>query len=341
MDFYSDTSRGTLGLAKQVVRSVDLEKVAAAAEPFCSDLPGSSFGDPITRSFPVHTAADTVLSATYAAMANGTLAPGVMDRIKSAAVLWGNKDDVEKVILEIKAQKAPEVKFAMDLDIGGKHYQLFPFNDSQSLKEAAETFFEARVKLPWVAREKVARVLFEEILGLGGTEVVPVADETFKYLCKAAGFGIPDMECAETMLLQRMNRAKSGHQDSFKKVAGILREAAESPEWDKFAMEAFDALDGELAVKQAYGKTLRLPEEDLYVNSVMEIKTASDEGLVKLMNGKTVKVSEIDWQKVAMVDPVLHEETKGGTEKVAEILATWPRPDADLLMEMLGLQDAA
>jgi hypothetical protein len=339
MDFYSDTSRGTLGLAKQVVRSVDLEKVAAAAEPAVSALPSGSFGDPITRSFPVHTAADTVLSATYAAMANGTLAPEVMNRIKSASVLWGNKEDVEKVIAEIKAQRPPEVKYAMDLSIGGKHYQLFPFNDGQSLKEAAETFFESRAKMPWAAREKISRVLFEEILSLGGTEVVPVADETFKYLCKAAGFGIPDMECAEAMLLQRMNRAR-GHQDSFKKVAGILKEAEGSPEWDKFAMDAFDALDGELALKQAYGKTLRLPEEDLYVNSVMEIKTASDEGLVTLMNGKTVKVSEIDWQKVAMIDPVLHEETKGGTEKVAEILATWPRPDADLLMEMLGLQAA-
>lgn len=340
MDFYSDTSRGTLGLAKQVVRSVDLEKVAAAAEPVCSDLPGSSFGDPITRSFPVHTAADTVLSATYAAMANGALAPGVMDRIKSASVLWGNTAEVTKVIDEIKTQKVPAVKFAMDLDVGGKHYQLFPFSDPRSLKEAAETFFDSRVKLPWAAREKVARVLFEEILGEGGNEVVKVPDATFKYLCKAAGFGIPDMECAETMLLQRMNRAE-GHQASFKKVAGILREAAGSPEWDKFAMAAFDALDGELAVKQAYGKTLRLPEEDLYVDSVLDIKTASDEGLVQLMNGKTIKVSDIDWQKVAMVDPVLHEETKGGTEKVAEVLATWPRPDADLLMEMLGISEAA
>lgn len=340
MDFYSDTSRGTLGLAKQVVRSVDLEKVAAAAEPISGDLPGSSFGDPITRSFPVHTAADTVLSATYAAMANGSLAPGVMERIKSASVLWGNAEDVEKVISEIKVQKAPAIKFAMDLDVGGKHYQLFPYNDAKSLKEAAETFYESRVKLPWSAREKVAAVLFEETLSHGGNEVVGIPEGTFKYLCKAAGFGIPDMECAETMLLQRMNRAK-GHQDSFKKVAGILREAAGSPEWDKFAMAAFDALDSELAVKQAYGRTLRLPEEDLYVDSVMDIKTASDEGLVKLMNGKTIKVADIDWQKVAMVDPGLHEETKGGTEKVAEILATWPRPDADLLMEMLGIPEAA
>lgn len=341
MDFYSDTSKGTLGLAKQVVRSVDLEKVAAAAEPACGDLPGSSFGDPITRSFPVHTAADTVLSATYAAMMNGKLASGVMERIKSASVIWGNKDVIEKVIDEIQNRRAPEVKYAMDMSISGKHYQLFPFNDSTSMKEAAETFYASRAKLPWAAREKIARVLFEEILGAGGTEVVPVEDLAFKYLCKAAGFGIPDMECAESMLLQRMHRARGAHQESFQKVACILREAEGSPEWDKFAMAAFDSLDSELALKQAYGKSLRLPEEDLYVNSVLEIKTASDEGLVTLMNGKVIKVADIDWQKVAMVDPVLHEETKGGTEKVAEILATWPRPDADLLMEMLGLAEAA
>jgi hypothetical protein len=101
-------------------------------------------------------------------------------------------------------------------------------------------------------------------------------------------------------------------------------------------MEAFDALDGEVGLKEAYGKTLRLPEEDLYVNSVLTAKTAAEQGIVKLMNGKAIKLDDVDWAKVAQVDPVLFKEAAGG-EKAAEVLPTWPRPDADLLVEMLDL----
>ena len=330
MDFYLDTSKSTFHLVKQAVASVDLEKTAASAEGGIEGLPASAFGDPNGRVYPVHSPSDAELSVAYAAFDKNA---GALEAIFRAGKIWGNEAGLRKIAAEIKAYEVP-VKHALDLSIGGVHYELFPYTGAQDIKEAAESFYENRHKLPWAARSKTAGVLFEEILGLGGIEPTGVSRHAFDYVTKAAGYGIADLESAETMLLQRQGHA--GAHVGIAKVARILRIVQGDPAWDKVAMDAFDALDGEAGLKGSYGGRLRLPEEDLYVNSVLTAKTAAEAGIVTLTNGKAIMLADVDWDKVACIDPVLFTEAAGG-EKAAEVLPTWPRPDADLLVEMLGL----
>jgi hypothetical protein len=330
MDFYSDTSKSTFHLVKQATAAVDLEKVASVVEGSTEGLPVDSFGDPKARMYPVHTPEDAILSAAYAAFDKNAAA---LKNIFSAGKIWGNEDSLRKVAKEVQGHEVA-VKFAMDLSIGGKHYELFPYTGGQDIKQAAESFYENRHKLPWAAREKTASVLFTDILGYGGNDEAKVTREAFEYITKAAGFGLPDLEAADSTLCSRWYKDEKN--PAYAKVAKILREIKDDPAWDKIAMEAFDALDEETGAKAKYGKSLRLPEEDLYVNSVLTMKTAAEAGIVKLMNGKAIMLSDVDWSKVAHVDPVLYKEAAGG-EKAAEVLPTWPRCDADTLVEMLGI----
>lgn len=338
MDFYADPSRGTLHLAKQVVKAVDLEKVAGEAAGGTDALAASAFADPTARLYPVHSAADVILSAAYAhtnAKVAGEIPKEVLKRIDGAAVLWGVSKEVEKLAAEINTGIVEETtKFALDLEIGGQHVQSFPYGDNETLKASAEAFYTQRHKLPWAARSKVAKVLFDELAVAG----VKISEDASIYIGKAAGIGTPDMESADCMVATRGGR-RLLDKTELQKLAAVIRLAEGEPDWAKYAMEAFDAFDEARGLKSSYGVTLRLPEEDLFINDSPYLKLAEDDGIVQLTNGKAVRLSSIDWAKVAAVDPGLYAETdKGNLEKAAEVLPTWPRPDADLLVEMQALQ---
>ncbi len=327
-------------LVKRAVKAVDLEKIAAETSQNHDGLPSSSFADQAARRFPICSPEDCILSAAEA-FGTPKIAAAVTSRIFGAAKIFGVIDTVNKMAAEIMDATEPRgVKYALDIALGGRQYRLFPFASTTSLKEASETFWKSRHKLPWAARQKAAGTLFEEIMGSGGNAEVGVTPVAFDYITKAAGFGLPSYEAADVMLMERRRRDVA-LAPSCIKVAAILRSTSDFPDWDEYAMKAFDALDDEQGLKLAYGVSLELPEEALYHDTVLNVKTASEDGLVHLMNGKTIRLSDLDWAKVAAVDPALYNEVKGvGFERASEILETWPRPDADVLIEMLSLQTA-
>lgn len=339
MDFYQDTSKRTLHLAGRSVHVINLEKTAAEVDGDIQGLPNSAFADPMSRRFPVHTPADVLISAAYAAMGGGKVAADVHRRIETHAVLWGINDTVKKIAEEIAAARLPgPVKYALDATVAGKPLRLFPYRSPGTLKEAVEAFYGNRHKLPWPMRQKTAQNVFREILGYGGNGEVKADPAAFAYVCKAAGYGYPSMPAAEQMLLERRN-AKNAADPVFSKVAYILQEIVFAPDWAKTAMATFDAMDHELGLVAQYGKGVELPEEQLFEGTSALEKAASDVGVVHLMNGKSIRVADIEWAKVARFDPDLFRETGGGDHaKATAVLPTWPRPDADNLVDMLNLE---
>lgn len=253
-DHRSDISQRILHTVCQASKRVPLEKYAAAA----SKEPAALYADQQHQQYPIDTPEHTVLSAAYAAYAGDI--PALIN-IKTAGVFWGIEDTVNAVIDDV-AQCVRPVKYAVDATIDGVQHRYFPYDDRDTCVQAAKDFYAQRHKFPLSVRLKTASQLYHDLVDYAALHAIP--NEAALYIKQAAGLLEPCIECAQAMVLQRMNRKHAKHA-AFTKIAHIIQEIQNAPGWDKIALEAFDALDHELKLKNHYGYSLRLPEEDLYV----------------------------------------------------------------------------
>lgn len=341
MDYDSDSNKRRLKVLSQAVTSVDLQKTAAAydgdSDSATTGLPASAFADPIERRYPVHTKEAAVLSAAYffGEFPDETGDKHVAKRLKEAADFWSIRDEFDQMASDLSVAKTTP-KFALDMTVGGAVLRYFPWHDGPSLEKTAEHFCSNRHNLPYAARQKTAENLMAASEELG----VKLAAETADYLDRCCAYGAIDFDKTAEMLLTRahMLRKQPKHQLAVKKLAQAMAAIKEIDDADcpKLALDAFAAFDEETGLVRRYGRTLTLPEEQLFSTTVSK-HAAEKLGKVTLANGREVSIEDIDWDKVAKFDPELAAAVEGDAEKAAEILPTWPRPDADLLVEMLAI----
>lgn len=323
---FSDPLKQALGDMSQAVTIVDLEKIASSVE---STIPEDA---PHANGYPVHTKEATLLSAAYQVYRDGQLTPAM----KAAVCVWGCESEAEEVASQILNRPTKEPKYAVDMDIAEiGPTRLFPYIDADSLKQAGEAFYKNRTKFGYQVRRKTASTLIAEASAYG----VDYDDHVFAYLEKAAGYGLLDKEALDREVLVRqatMGARRPEDVATLAKIAALLDvDCADSL---KTATQALADFDEGLNLTNRYGTpSLRLPEES--ISGVTATKLAADiQGKVELANGSVVTLTDIDWAKVAEFDPALAEEVAGDLEKAAEVLPTWPRPDADILVAMLGLE---
>lgn len=333
MDYNSDTSRQTFQMLQRAV-TVDMAKLASD-----QDRPGSgqshSFADPKGRKFPIHTKSATLLSACYFYGNPGESNKLVEQNLKLAARYWDVEDDLSQIERDL-SRIDTQPKFAVDHQIGQDRARHFAWKDSQSLEKAASDFVANRQKFPLEVRRQAA----ENLVKAGFDMSVQFDPDVEDYLERAMALGLPDRSKTARAISERyslVSKSPIGRQ-KLQKLAKIYELLGDdwSYEQTKTAIDALASFDEETGLSGRYERDLALPEESVIGKSLS--KAASEiEGTVVLTNGHRVKLADIDWSQVRKFDPQLADEVSGSLEKAAEVLPTWPRPDADTLVELLGL----
>lgn len=339
MDYNSDFSKRRLVVLSQAVSTVDLKKTAAAvdSEP-AEELPACAYANPIDLEYPVHTKEAALLSASYffGDHPDDTGPEDVRKSLEKAAEFWDVKEEFDGIKHDLSAIRA-QPKYALDMTVGGAVLRHFPWHDKESLEKTAQDFYNNRNNLPYEARCKTA----ENLLAAQKEVKAQFNSDLVEYIDRCCGYGTIDFDKVGESLLERSHllRKQAEHQGAIKKLAHIVQELKCLTEGatTKTAVCALAAFDEETGLARRYGKGLELPEDEI-VGITVTKHAADSEGLVQLQNGNKVRLTDIDWSKVAEIDPDLADAVNGDLDKAAEVLPTWPRPDADALVAMLGLQ---
>ncbi len=309
-------------------------------------IPGSAFADPMSRLYGIYSKEATYCSALLAHQED----PGeeVKAKLAAAAHLWGIEPDLQAAFEKLASahrhagpDELADTDYALVADHGGKRVRKFAAVDPETTFEAAIAFHENRHRYPFSWRKQAATNLLDKASTHG--VVLPAYVQT--YLLKAAGLAIPTTESLDEAMVQRLNRSAPKDREAAEKLASVLDCLVNDEplrgnfEFVSKVLETVDEYDRETKIAAFYGHGLDLPEEILGLNETQLRKIAADNGrLVTLTNGHEVDIHLISPE---ILDAVQDGMGKMGHAKLAEVLPTLPKPDADLLVELLPRRKTA
>ncbi len=307
----------------------------------------NAFADPVTLSFPCHTAPATYVSTMYFLENKeglGKRASVVQERLIKSAEYFGIKKHVDSLIEKhasahaIDINKLPDDSFAYVFvyDNGTKERHL-PIRNSNEVKEACVYLQKYRDEFVYEDRVKMA----SRILKTGLTENLSEEDRT--YLYKQAGAALGSAKNAASLLFKRAVALRRLGKDL--NVQQTLAKAAEAcvnnPSFThsmtgmRKIATLIDKVDREYKLQKM--ESLGKPE-DLFSFTVKQASEFVNDN-VQLTTGSIYKKSDLsairpDSLAEIMGSDFVDRVSAGGvvldTEKLAEELRTLPRGDAKL-----------
>jgi hypothetical protein len=312
--------------------------VKEAAVLDIDDCPATAFADVHNRKYPCHTKEATYCSALEAAVDG--VGSSVARALNAYTTLWQVTDDVLAGVQKlaqasrvIPVDELPDSDFALvQTDVDGHKVRKFASVDCETTVDSAIAFTATRTRLPFAWRKQAATHLLEKAAAYRAN--LPEYVET--YLEKAAGLALPTTDSLYEALHARRSMLATREPEAMDKLGCLVDSLAADPGFrtDKAAiaefLETLDQVDRHFKVAAHYGSALDLPE-DLLVVSLRQLKTAAVPQMVRLVNGADLDLGTLDRATLAMVSDDLAEM---GTEKLAAVLPTLPKPDADLLVRL-------
>lgn len=330
--------------------------VKAASEQVAEDAPvlPQACADGIQGTLPCNSKEATFLSAAKVASARAAGKPYNTETeqgIMKFARFWQITDDVVAAQKKIAAAAEPRTLGSSDFALNEVHQgttlKKYAAYDGDTTTRAASAFYDNRHKYPLPWRQKTAKELIARATRFGVIGEIPGNVST--YLHKAAGYAFPSQEAITNSLVCRLNRLPGSKKVASEKLAAALGAIADAPhlrynhELVQDVLTLTDRFDRELKLAAHYSDAddgVTLPEEMLDLTTSM-IKHAGEVhrgGEVDLQNGSTVNVHFLTKEALEVVDPELAKMSK---LKLAGVLPTLPRPDADLLCKAAGVQKKA
>jgi hypothetical protein len=330
--------------------------VKAASEQVAEDAPvlPQACADGIQGTLPCNSKEATFLSAAKVASARAAGKPYNTETeqgIMKFARFWQITDDVVAAQKKIAAAAEPRTLGSSDFALNEVHQgtvlKKYAAYDGDTTTRAASAFYDNRHKYPLPWRQKTAKELIARATRFGVIGEIPGNVST--YLHKAAGYAFPSQEAITNSLVCRLNRLPGSKKVASEKLAAALGAIADAPhlrynhELVQDVLTLTDRFDRELKLAAHYSDAddgVTLPEEMLDLTTPM-IKHAGEVhrgGEVDLQNGSTVNVHFLTKEALEVVDPELAKMSK---LKLAGVLPTLPRPDADLLCKAAGVQKKA
>jgi hypothetical protein len=325
--------------------------VKAASEQVAEDAPvlPQACADGIKGTLPCNSKEATFLSAAKVASARAAGKPYNTETeqgIMKFARFWQITDDVVAAQKKIAAAAEPRTLGSSDFALNEVHQgttlKKYAAYDGDTTTRAASAFYDNRHKYPLPWRQKTAKELIARATRFGVIGDIPGNVST--YLHKAAGYAFPSQEAITNSLVCRLNRLPGSKKVASEKLAAALGAIADAPHLRynhalvQDVLTLTDRFDHELKLAAHYGdEDVTLPEEMLDLTTPM-IKHAGEVhrgGEVDLQNGSTVNVHFLTKEALEVVDPELAKMSK---LKLAGVLPTLPRPDADLLCKAAGVQ---
>ena len=253
-----------------------------------------------------------------------------------SAKFWG----IEKECQTLGAKYAelltpPKIEagdYALSFEYEGRQIQKFASCDGPTTVEAAINFYEQRRGYDYPQRAMAAHNLLHKAASLD----VELPAYVNIYLQKAAAFGAFAVKGLEDALVSREQLCPIEYKEELAKIASVIESLIESEtlrtdyDFIKAAMTTIDAFDAETGIQGA------LIEESiadhLLVSELQKIASAPNYQ-VKLVNGREVDVRGLEKAALSAVSPELSIIS---IDKLAEVLPTLPREDADLLTALIS-----
>jgi hypothetical protein len=342
IDLPSDNGLVHLGQISRIVELPGFVKEADVKEEReTADLPRESFADPIVRKFPIHTKASAFLSYAYflkqAADLQGLGRVRAELGFKKAASIWNLKGEF-KHLREQFAPKETHTKIACAISKNGAEF--FPIDTPKNIYASATSLVENRERFPFELRKEASTKIMNaaSIAGLP-LSTIPSA------VHRMAGYGLTTKAAAQGEVSRRLSYLRSNAHnevltESMKKLSEVVNSIAidvvAGEDLTKIAV-ALDLFDRATGITGRYGDDIPFPEDVLCAFT----KHAADElssNLVVLVNGSTYHL--YDLEKAADAFHTLGNDTLSAItditgaldlHKVADIVPTLPRDDADIL----------
>jgi hypothetical protein len=310
----------------------------------------TAYADPLSQSYPCHTAAATWLSTAYFATKQGSFnnkqQKNIRDRLEKAADYFAIKSACAEIYSAVNRQKAANANdndfaYVYQTETGEKERH-YPITTAEEVKIAAEWLYANQDNFIFDDRNKVAEKIhsrkFETNAQLG--------EKLAEFIEKQAGYGVPDIEAVHTALSNRALLAKN--KDHREKIEKLAAEVDENPALFMCRDSAvklasvIDQIDYAIGIKGKYGQLLARPEEIVFTVPLQKAASACGEAcelqtgniytkdqLAKLARQDLIDLFGEDFAKEACVGLQIDPE------KLASIAHTLPKPDAELLEKLL------
>jgi hypothetical protein len=352
-DQVSDRSGAELFRLSQRYEFPDFVKQASLDTVRPRELAITAYGDPRNKDFPCDTAASTWLSSLFFQEKRAEYHPKdqarIQSNIDSYAVYHKCKLAVDRMrgrweeLHKEAESRLPDSAYAyvMTLENGTKDRHLRITNTLET-KAAADWLETYRDRIPYSDRRKIALRILEKAAQYGAG-----LGKQAEFIERQAGRGVCEPAEVVSMIKGRAQYAKNAIvSDGIIKLAQSVektpRQALHPDSLIKLA-ETMDQIDQGLGLIGRYAEGISRPEDVIFKATFS--KVASDvQSVVATTSGRIY--SKNDFKKLALDDvrdlygSDFAEQVRSGLdvdpEKMAELVHTLPRPDAELLDTLMG-----
>lgn len=259
--------------------------------------------------------------------------------IDGFARFWNITQDVldarEKWAAYHQLPEPDEQDYALSVEHQGHQIRKFAAYDSESTAKAARHFADQRHLLPLEWRQKTA----SELLKRAEKFDAQLPEYAERALEKSACQGQPTVERLRDLVAERVKTAHARFEPELEKLSQLVGlmvkndHLLQDRQFVKDAATTFEQFDHYTGISSKYASgEVSLPEEmiDDWSTDSLLAKTASP-SRAELVNGRTVDVRSLSKEALAVVDADL---VSLPDEKLAEVLPTLPKEDADLLVRL-------
>lgn len=333
----------------EFVKQASHDKLCGNTETQAAHL----YGDPATRTWPLHSAPATWMSSLFFFSKQAELAPALAARVTPRILQAAEYFQILPQVQELQAKIASDAKHQLhqlsDADFAlvwqddnGKERH-YPLRNPTEVKTAEAWFLQYRNEFRWDDRRTIAGKLHEKAAQYA------VALEHPDVIAKTAGYGFAPVQDIVGMLQARASMVQRSHAQlagEMHKLASLIQqqgiELRDSGTRDKLA-GIVDRFDRETKLFQLYDAGgLARPEDIMF--KVTE-KAASDfvQQHVQLQSGAIYEKSALaslplahvtQWMGNEFADAVSCGDMFVSVEKLADIAPTLPRGDAEMFERM-------
>lgn len=372
MDHVADVASGGVELRRlaKTYAFPDFVKTASPANSLQvpQGTPVSVCADPVNKQFWCHTKAACWLSHLFYQEKRAEFHPKhrvhIEKRLATFAGQWGIKAACDAIVArwtelhKTADDQLPDSAYAyvwVDDATGAKTRQ-YPLRSAMEVKAAAEWVHQYRDQLPFPARHAMAKKILEKAASFGAA-----IGEHREFLDRQAGRGVCDPAEVVAMIEKRAylvppdagvtfdadGKAQGGLRAMFAKMAETVRESprqALHPDMLVKLATTVDQLDRNLGLVGKYSDGLPRPEDVIFGTTFT--KVAGDLAQhVATTTGNCYEKSAFRRLPVADLRALFGDEFVGRVttplgdldpEKMAEEVATLPRPDAQMLDGLLS-----
>lgn len=322
-------------------------------------LPTTAFADIVRKRFPCHTKAATYISYMYFLEGKDDIpdksAGLIQSRLNNFAARWGIAPDVKALRTKHAAahrnsrDALPDSAFAIVwVDDGGRKSRHLPLRNAMEVKIAAEWFRTNRDHFKWDDRQTIATKILDKAARFGAG----LGEALDDMLEKQAGQGVYVPSVAAEMIQNRVRAVDKLPEAVRLQMLKLAKEVqanpalATDPATTANLARTIDVFDRGYGLAGHYSGLVPRIEDVLFAGT-LKMAGKFVKNACTLITGAVFEKEQFGKLAVSEVRALLGDDIAGAVadgleidpEKMAEVAATLPRPDAqklEILMSDIG-----